>query len=101
MSERQEITPKQTADRMAQHASRLRQHGPFTGVATDRMLDDGADLIVHQAAEIERLRAALDPFQWHIPDDDDNDGCWEDMGNGHQDDCSSPVHRGDDEGNDR
>ena len=35
---------------------------PTTTTTTEHLLDEGADLIRHQAAEIEELRAALAPF---------------------------------------
>ncbi len=71
------FSPKEMADRMAKRAVWVRGTCSSHEVATDRLLDEGADLIVHQAAEIAELRAALDPFQWHIipdgVDDDDED----------------------------
>ena len=68
------FSPQQMAGMMGLRASRLRGDGAFPGVPTTWLLDEGADLIVHQAAEIERLRDALDPFQWHVVPDDEDDG---------------------------
>ncbi len=68
------FSPKEMADRMAKRAVWVRGTCSSHEVATDRLLDEGADLIVHQAAEIARLRAVIAPFEWHVvPDDEDDD----------------------------
>ena len=59
MGDWQGFTAKEMADRMAKRATRLLGDGAFTGVPTSSLLDQGADMIRHQAAEIERLRDAF------------------------------------------
>ena len=74
MGDWQGFSPQQMAGMMAQRAVLFRSGTFTTALPTEHLLDEGADLILHQAAEIERLRAVIAPFEWHVvPDDEDDD----------------------------